>query len=321
MSKAKIKIVYMGTPDFAVLPLQSLLNDDSFEISAVITQPDQKVGRKQLLTPSPLKIFALQQGLTVLQPEEINKNNQILTLLKSLKPDFMIVVAFGQILNNDLLGIAKYGAINIHGSLLPKYRGASPVEEALLNGDNVTGVTFIKMSERLDAGPILLIQRLTIAPQDNVLTLRKKLSLMAATQLPYLLKDIIEGVIQPIEQNNNNATFCRKIKKGNGIIDLNKMSAIQIHNMVRAYTPWPSAYLIADNKRLKILETELTDLQAKNLQPGQTIQLPDQKFALVTKEGALMINKVQLEGKNPTPIQDFLRGNKDFFKKILANPK
>ncbi len=317
MPQKQLKVIYMGTPDFALLPLQALLDDEDFKIEAVVTQPDQKVGRKQLLTPSPVKILALQAEVPVLQPESTRKNPEFITLLKNLKPDFIVVVAYGQILPKAILAIPRFGCINLHGSLLPKYRGASPVEEALLQGDQETGITFMRLAEGLDSGDIWLIQRLTIDPQDNALSLRLKLSQSGAIALPFLLKDIAEGILYPLPQNHAKATYCHKIKKEDGLIDPKTMTAQEIHNRMRAYVLWPSVFLMVHGKRLKILEAEPIPFNKatslKKHTPGEIIASEKNGLALVTKEGLLALKKIQVEGKAPMQIEDFLRGNAKFF--------
>ncbi len=305
----------MGTPLFALPALEVLATDPDFEVQAAVTQEDKKTGRKQLLTFTPVKEAAMKLDIPVLQPPSLKKNADAIALLKGLKPDFVVTVAFGQILSGDVLEIPRYGCVNLHGSLLPKYRGASPVEEALLHGDAETGITFIKMDEKLDSGDILLVQRLHIEQGDNALTLRAKLSALGARLLPYLLKDIKDGLIRPIPQNPAKATYCRKIRKEDGLIDLSKLSAQEIINRIRAYTPWPGCYLIQNGKRLKILEAgyDETSAEALNARPGQ-ILIAAGKLTLGTRKGLLIPHLVQIEGKKAMPVQDFLRGNANFFK-------
>jgi len=238
------------------------------------------------------------------------------SLIKGLKPDFIVVVAFGQILPQEILDIPKDGCINLHGSLLPKYRGASPIEESLLNGDAESGVTFIKMDRKLDNGNILLVQRIEIKPEDNAVTLRAKICIVGAQLLPFLLKDIKEGLITPIPQNHSKATFCRKISKEDGLIDLATMTARGILNRIRAYTPWPQCHLIKNGKRIKIIEAEIDENSdnANQARPGGTLTLAPGKIGLGTKEGLLIPKFIQLEGKKACSVQDFLRGNPEFFK-------
>lgn len=315
----KLKIIFMGTPDFSLPSLQGLIDDPDFEVIAVVTQEDKKIGRKQEMTAPPVKQLGQKYNLPVFQPAKIKGNKDFLELMKSLNPDIMVVVAYGQILPASLLEVPKYGAVNVHASLLPKYRGASPIEAALLNGDPETGVTIMKMTEQLDAGDILDIAKLRIEPKDNAETLTAKLSLLGGKILPYVLKDLAQGEISPIPQSENRASFCHKIEKNDGLVDLSKHTAQEISNRVRAYTPWPSAFLMVDGKRLKLLEIDLDEnLQ---LQPGKIKELGKNSVAIGTKNGAIIPQKVQLEGKKIMTIQEFLTGNRSLLSKLLTNPK
>ena len=312
----KIKVVYFGTPEFAVPPLQGLIEAGDIEVVAVVTQEDKPVGRKQELTAPPVKKLAELDMIPVLQPTTLRKNQEIVDLLKGLDADVFAVVAYGKILPQEIIDIPKYGCVNLHGSLLPKYRGASPVEEALLQGDTQTGITFIKIAPELDAGDILLIQRQVIAPEDTSVTLRQKLSSLGAILFPDLIRNLVDETIIPIPQNAKNATFCHKITKENGLIDIYKESAEQIVNKIRAYTPWPSCYLIVKDKRLKVLEA-IAEPENMAGKPGDILGGKDNMgkptLGLQTVKGALWLQKVQLEGKNATSIQDFMRGNASFF--------
>lgn len=308
----------MGTPEFAVWPLASLAENENFKVLTVITQEDKKVGRKQVLTPLPVKVAAEKYGIPVLQPPSIKNNQEILDLLTKLTPDFIVVVAYGQILPQEMLDIPRYGSINIHGSLLPKYRGASPIEEAILRGETETGLTFIKMTKKMDAGPVMHMQRAPINPIDTAATLREKLSILAGQLVPAVLQDIVDDIAHPIEQNNSKATYCHKISKEDGLIELSNMNAREIQNHVRAYTPWPSCYLMLTDKRLKLLEVKTSDTKAK---PGEVIDLENGTIGIGTKKGCIVPLKVQLEGKAPMQIQDFLRGNKDALNALLTSAK
>ncbi len=315
----KLKIIFMGTPDFALPSLQTLIDDEDFEILAVVTQEDKKIGRKQELTAPSVKQLAQKNGLPVFQPQKIKGNKDFLTLMADLEPDLLVVVAYGQILPENFLEIPKYGAVNVHASLLPKYRGASPIEAAFLHGDKETGVTIMKMEEKLDAGPVLDVAKLTIKPEDNADTLTIKLSLLGGKILPYVLKDLAEGAMHPIPQDESKATFCHKIQKDDGLVDLVKLSAQEINNRLRAYTPWPSVFLMIDGKRLKLLEID-TD-ETMKIQPGIVKELTKNSVAMGTKLGAIIPQKVQLEGKKPMTIQEFLAGNRLLLSKLLTNPK
>lgn len=315
-----IKVVFMGTPEFALAPLASLINADFIDVQAVVTQEDKPVGRKQIIIPPPIKIMALQNGIPVLQPSKIRKNVEFEHALNQLEPDFLVVTAFGKILPQNILDIPKYGAINIHGSLLPKYRGASPVEESLLQGDTETGITFIKMNEKLDAGDVILAERVKILTEDTSETLRKKLSYLAAAQLPFVLKDIIDETVNPLPQNEEFSSYCRKIRKSDGEINLLESTAKEILNKIRAYSIWPKCHIIIDGKMLKILEAEIDEESQCN--PSESHTMPDKKsVGLCTKKGLLIPKKVQLEGKKAVDIQEFLKGNAELFKKLPTKAK
>ena len=318
-----IKIVFMGTPDFSLPPLMALINNDNFDIQSVITQEDKKIGRKQVLTPPPVKILAEEYNIPILQPPSLKRNTELLDLLKGLKLDFIIVVAYGKLLPPEILEIPKFGCINIHGSLLPKYRGASPVEEAILNGNSETGITFIKMEEKLDAGPILMTQRIKIDPSDTSITLRDKLSGASALLLPDLLRDIYNESISPIAQKEENASYCHKIVKDDGEVDLEKNTATQIKNKLRAYTKWPGCYLNLNGKKLKLIEINIdTDsAEAKSTKAKHLIELENNTIGIGTKEGLIIPQKVQMEGKKEMSIQDFLRGNRTLLTELLQSAK
>jgi methionyl-tRNA formyltransferase len=316
----KIKVIFMGTPEFALAPLASLINADFIEVQAVVTQEDKPVGRKQVIMPPPVKVMALQNGIPVLQPSKINGNIEFEHALNQLEPDFFVVTAYGKILPKNILDIPSHGAINIHGSLLPKYRGASPVEEALLNGDPETGVTFIKMNEKLDAGDVIFTERVKILPEDTSESLRKKLSYLAAAQLPFVLKDILDEVINPLPQNEDFASYCRKINKSDGEINLLASTAKEVLNKIRAYSIWPKCHIIINGKILKILKAEIdADYICKPYESHKL--LGKNSIGLCTKKGLLIPQKVQLEGKKETDIQEFLKGNAELFKKLPTRAK
>jgi len=318
---AKLKTVFMGTPDFAVAPLLALAGNPDIKVVAVITQEDKKTGRKQIITQPPVKTAAIKLDIPVLQPSAYHNNNEIINLLKGLKPDFFVVTAYGQILPEKVLEIPRHGCINIHGSLLPKYRGASPIESAIIQGDKETGITFMKMIRKMDAGPIYDIFRLQISDDDTSLTLRQKLSLLAATQLPYVLKDIAFSTIEPIEQDHAKATYCRKITKEDGYADLNKQTAAEIINMIRAYDPWPGCFLVFKDKKIKIIRAESDSNTSSPIKPYEMIEMGKDKIGIGTKKGVLIPQKVQMEGKTPVSIQDFLLGNRNLLVRLLESAR
>lgn len=297
-----MKIIYFGTPQFAVPPLKALSENENCEILAVITQPDKPVGKKQILTHSEVKIAGEQLGLPVFQP----KNKKELTaILKNFKADFYVVIAYGMILSPEILAMPQISCINVHGSLLPKYRGASPIQETLLNGDAVGGITLIKMAEKMDQGPIYLIRKVNIEPNDNFPLLAEKLSNLTAELLPLALEDIMGGILTPIPQNEKNSSYCHKISKQDGLIDWTKTSR-EIINKLHAYTPWPGIYTIIDGKKLNILDAEESTLK---IPPGK-VKIEDNKILFGTQNGSLLVKELQLEGKKPMKSKDFLNGQR-----------
>lgn len=297
-----MKIVFFGTPEIASPILDTLAQIPEFEILSVYTQPDKPSGRKGEITPPPVKVSAEKHGLPVVQP---SSTKELKESLKNTKADFFIVIAYGLIFPKETLNIPKYSTINIHFSLLPKYRGASPIQESLLRGDKETGISIIKMDEELDHGPIILTKRIEIEKDDNLITLSAKLSNLSSQILPLILEDLKEGNLTPIEQNHSNATFCKKIKKSDGEIDWNT-SAEDIKNMIRAYTPWPSVFTEIKGKKLKILKTEIEE-SSKKLNPGK-YKIENSKLKISTKNGYLIPKKVHLEGKKEMDISSFLNG-------------
>lgn len=297
-----MKIVFFGTPEFAVQTLEALAKE--MDVICVVTQPDKKVGRKQILTPPPVKASAEKLGIKVIQPRT---KKELREGLKDIKADFFVVLAFGMILEKEILEMPKYGCINIHASLLPKYRGASPIQEALLNGDKSTGVSIMKMAEKLDQGPVYLLQRIEIEDLDDLETLSRKLQALSAKMTPLVLTDIAEGTLYPLAQIESKATYCKKIEKKDGEINWNS-DAEKIHNMIRAYSVWPCAYTKFNGKEIKILEAKLEKKETKNM-PGKFF-IEDGILKISAKNGNILPKKLQLEGKNPMSDKEFLNGYK-----------
>lgn len=302
-----MKIIFFGTPEIAMETLKILSKVPQIEIMAVITQPDKKVGRKRLLTPPPIKKLAQNLNLKILQPKN---SKELEKMLQPYKADFFVVFAFGMILSEKILKMPEIMAINIHTSLLPKYRGASPIQESLLKGDRETGVSIIKMNKEMDQGDILLIRRIAIEENDNYLTLSQRLAQLSSGLIPFILDDIKEGNLKPIPQNNNLASYCRKITKNDGKIDWNT-TALEIHNKIRAYYVWPIAFTEIGSKKLKILESNYS--LEENMLPG-TFKIQGKILKIGTKEGILLPKIVQIEGKKEMDINSFING----YSKILG---
>lgn len=297
-----MKVIFFGTPQFAVLSLNEL-KKQKIDIAAVVTQPDKPAGRKKVMTKSPVKQCAEDLNLKILQPRN---QKELFDSLKGLKADFFIVIAYGMILSKEILQIPKYSCINVHASLLPKYRGASPIQEALLNGDKSTGISIMKMDEKLDHGPIYLIKKIEIEAKDDLTSLSNKMAKLSGEILPHVLKDIVEGLLIAIKQDEDHqkSSYCRKIKKEDGKINWKKQSAKEVQNMIRAYSPWPGVYTDFKDKKLKILDSETVE---ESLNPGQ-FKVDGKALKIGTAKGVLIPKKVQIEGKNEMDITSFING-------------
>lgn len=297
-----MKVIFFGTPEFAIPALKEL-KKQKIDILAAVTQPDKPAGRKKLMTKSTVKKCAEDLNLKILQPKN---QKELFDNLKGLKVDFFIVIAYGMILSKEILQMPKYACVNVHASLLPKYRGASPIQEALLNGDKSTGISIMKMDEKLDHGPIYLIKRIEIEEKDDLISLSDKMAKLSGEILPRALKDIIEGLIISINQDEDHQkpSYCRKIKKEDGEINWKKQSAEEIKNMIRAYTPWPGVFTDFKNKKLKILESEISK---ENLSPGE-FKVDGKALKIGTVKGVLIPKKVQIEGKSEMDARSFING-------------
>lgn len=304
-----IKIVFLGTPEFSCPFLSQLANDSRFDLLAVITQEDKKIGRKQILTPPPVKQLAIQLNLPIFQTEKLNKDFLIIDKIKELQPDFLVVIAFGQILSTEILAIPKIKAINVHGSILPKYRGASPIEQVLLNGDSKTGLSVMEMVKAMDAGPVYQTYELPISTEDNNQILREKLSKLGSEKLPSTLIEIYNGTLQSHSQIDSEATFCNKISKEDGLINPTIDSAETIFNKYRAFSNWPGLYLKIQNKILKLHKVNISE---QKLPPGK-FQFDNQNIYLGTTTKAIQIVELQLEGKTQQSSKVFLQGNSNLF--------
>ena len=293
-----MRIVFMGTPDFAVNALQSLY-DGGHEIIGVFTQPDKPQGRKMVLTPPPVKVCAESLGLTVYQPKSV-KTSEALDILMSLNPDLIAVVAYGKILPKEILELPKFGCVNVHASLLPRHRGASPIQTAILCGDKVTGVTTQKMDIGVDTGDILLAAKTDILPIDNFETLHDKLAVQGADLLVKTVQGLENGTIIPEKQSEDGVTHASIITKEMGEIDFNK-TANEIDCQIRAFTPWPSAYLFIGGKRVKIINAAVGGSVSEVA--GTVV---DTKNGLTVACGggtSIILNELQPEGKGAMPAK------------------
>lgn len=300
-----MKIVFMGTPDFAVPSLKKLV-ENKYEIAAVFTQPDKKVGRKQVLTPPEVKKTALEYDIPVYQPQTL-KSGEAEEIIKGINPDIIIVIAYGKILPKQILNIPKYGCINVHASLLPKYRGAAPIQWAVLNGDKKTGVCIMQMDEGLDTGDVLNTVETEIGINETSAELFDRLSEIGASALIDTLKDIESGNITPIKQMGDSC-YASMIDKSLSEIDWNK-DAFEIHNKIRGLQTWPCAQTKINGKEVKIHKSVLTDIVSE-LKAGSVYQA-DKKLLVVCGDGkCIEILEIQPSGKKKMDIKSFLAGNK-----------
>ena len=300
----KYRILFMGTPDFAVPTLEALASDSEIEIPLVISQPDSKRGRKMKLTPSPVKQKAMDLGLNVETPEKISTPDYV-DRLDSLDADLILVLAYGQILKQNLLDMLPNKFINIHASLLPRWRGAAPIQRALMEGDKVTGLSFQIMRLKLDSGPIIFEEQVEIMENENSAQLAERLSLLSKDMVCRVVKRHIDGLSLPQEQDESLVTFAKKIEKSEGLIDWSK-SALEIHNKIRGLKWGPGAFTHLEGKRVKVSETFV--LSEGGGAPGEVAQIEEGVLGVSTSDGTLGIKSLQPEGKPPQKIKDFING-------------
>lgn len=332
------RLIFFGTPEFAVPSLKELINSDFCPV-AVVTAPDKSVGRHQTATPPPIKILAQKYKIPALQPERL-KDQNFIEKFKNLKPDLVALTAYRKIIPKEILDIPRWGCLNVHPSLLPKYRGASPIQSAILNGEEETGVAVFKMDEKMDEGPILTQKSLPIEPEETAITLHKKLSELAAQLLmstiekwvtfnamPKKIKDFFS--LQP--QNHQQATYTKILTKQDGKILWNKSSQ-EIARQIRAFAGWPGTYcLLPDGKKLKIIKAiaipettpeiknhlTLKIKQSPTKEYGQVFLTQNNELAVQTSQGSLLVQELQLEGKKLISSREFLNGYPEIVGKVL----
>lgn len=307
-----MKYIFFGTPEFAEIVLDKLI-DAGYVPGIVVCNPDEPAGRKKIIASPPVKILAEKFNIAVLQPENLHDNSEFANLIGKEKPDLAVVAAYGKIIPKEILDIPSHGFLNVHGSLLPAYRGASPIQSAILNGEKETGVTIMKVDEKLDHGSIVSKIVVPILNDDTYESLSRKLAISGAELLIKTIPDYISGKIQPIDQNDSEATFSGIIEKEDGKIDWRK-NAEEIERMIRAFYPWPTAWTNWNDKNLKILEADVIEGSGKN--PGEVF-LKNNEPAVQCKKDILMIKKLQLEGGKILSSKEFLNGHKDFIGSVL----
>ena len=303
---SRIRVCFLGTPHFAEVHLQALLSDPQFEVVGVVTQPDRPAGRKMQLTPSPVKQKAFGASIPVLTPENLRKEPDVFEQIKNWKADVAVVVAFGQILSQEFLDSFKFGAVNVHGSLLPRWRGAAPIQRALEAGDRITGVCLQKMVKKLDAGAIIGERKIELNESINAVELYDLLAVLGCELLKQDLPKYVRGEVELREQDEAQVTYAAKIEKNESELNLN-LPAEKIHNKVRAFAMGPGTFLTVGGKRLKIHKTEVIKTAESALGPGCVYSVSADELILQAGSGGLKLLEVQPESKPRMPVSEFLK--------------
>lgn len=300
-----MNIVFMGTPDFAVPSLKELIKE--FGVKVVFTQPDKPKGRGKKLAMSPVKEVALENNIPVLQPERLKNDSEMVQKLKDMNPDFIVVVAYGQILTKEILDIPKYGCINVHGSLLPKYRGAAPINWAIINGEKESGNTTMFMDVGLDTGDMLLKSKVEITEDMTAGQLHDIMMEDGGKLLIKTIKGLLEGTVAREKQGESSTDYAKMLDKDMAKIDW-KLSNSNIKNYIRGLNPWPVAYTQYDGQNMKVYEAK--ELQEKcSYKPGYILDVSKDGIKVACGEGALMIEKVQFPGGKPMQVSEYIKGH------------
>ena len=305
-----MKIVFMGTPVFGTLVLESLIKE--YDVVGVVTQPDKMVGRKKELTFSPIKKLAIKHGIKVFQPPKIKEEY---SAILEINPDMIITCAYGQIIPKSILDFPKFGCINVHASLLPKLRGGAPIHRAIINGYDKTGITIMYMDEQMDSGDIIETSEIPIMLYDNVGTIHDKLMVLGASLLIKTIPSIVEGTNKRIKQDINEVTFAKIIKKVDEKIDFGK-TKIEVFNQIRGLNPFPGAYSVLDGEIIKIYSSVMIDRDEMSL-CGSIVDITDEEIIVKVMDGLIGITEIQVSGKKKMTVKDYLNGLKD--KKKLIN--
>jgi len=308
-------IIFMGSPQFAVPTLEALARDHT--ILAVFTQPDKPAGRGQQVTAVPVKQWASAHGVPIHQPKSFRKEPQALDVLRDLRPEVIVVAAYGLILPQAVLDVPPLGCLNVHGSILPRHRGAAPIASAILAGDAETGITIMQMDAGLDTGPMLSVAREAIRPDDTTASLSERLSFIGAQLMADTLPKYLSGEIVPQPQPAEGATYSPKIDKADAQIDWRR-PAIEIERMVRAYTPWPGTQTMWNGQMVKVLKAEGRRQEAGS-KLGEVVKLNDGSIGTVTGAGVLVLKEIQLAGRKAMKAEDFVRGQPKFIGAVLSS--
>jgi methionyl-tRNA formyltransferase len=305
VSGGALRIAFFGTPEFAVPTLEALL-DSKNEVVGVVTRQDRPKGRGQRVTETPVKARAIAAGVPVLQPERLDAP-AFLDALAQLRPDLAIVAAYGKILTEHVLAAPGLGLLNVHASLLPRYRGAAPIHRSIINGDRETGVTIMRVVKQLDAGPMLATVRRAIGPDETSEDIEHDLARMGASLLAHTVDALIDGSVVETPQDDSAATYARRLTKEDGIIDWTRR-ALQIHNLIRGLHPWPHAFTFHHGRRLILLRSTVVPGPAGP--PGAVFQSTGDRLHIATGDGVLAIAELQVEGRRPMTPREFLAGHR-----------
>lgn len=300
-----MKVIYMGTPLFSLAPLKAL-KEHGFDIAMLITQPDRRRGRKMQITYSELKTYALENGIEVFQPEDVNSDESI-AKIKDTEADVIVVASYGQIIKEEILYMKKYHSVNIHASLLPKYRGAAPVQAAIINEDEVTGITLMKMAKGLDTGNILMTREIAIADDDTADTLTMKLSNLGAEMIVEYLSGL-DALDEGSPQDDAKSSYVKTIKKEDAFIDFSE-SASKIEHTIRAMQPWPVAFTTYKGNNMKIFKADIVK-DNSDKKAGTILNVNEDGILVKCKDDAIIISEVQMPNKKRMKVSDYIRGNK-----------
>jgi len=303
-----VRVVFFGTPAFAVPSLQALI-DSRHVVAGVVTQPDKPRGRGQKVTPSPVKHAAAARGIPVLQPDRL-RDSGFLDELRNLSPDLGVVAAYGKILPPDVLSLPRLGLINVHASLLPRWRGAAPIHRAILAGDTVTGVTIMRVVQALDAGPMLRVVETPIDPNETSASVESRLASLGADLLVNVIDDMEHGPVAEAPQDEAKVTYAARLSKGESAIDLSRPAA-DVHNTIRGLQPWPLASALLDDRRVRFLESILApdEPSSSAAPPGTVIRIEPDALIVSTGRGAIALRRLQLDGRPVVSVRDFLNGH------------
>ncbi|MBR5515647.1 MAG: methionyl-tRNA formyltransferase [Clostridia bacterium] len=312
-----MRVIFMGTPDLAKTVLEALVKSDN-EVLCAITQPDKPKGRGYELTPPPVKVYALEQNIPVYQPQTL-KNGELQPIIDEYKPDAIIVAAYGKLLPPYIIEFGGYGCINVHGSILPKYRGAAPIQRAIMDGEKTTGITIMKMDNGLDTGDILTIEETDITENDNFETMHDRLAVIGGDLLVKTLKMLEEGNVVPVKQDNTLSNYAKKIEKTDCLIDFNG-DAYYIWCRIRGLSPIPLSFAYLNGKMVKFVDAEYSD-KTYDTEPGTVVSLDNARIGIACKKGSILIKRLLPEGKGRMNATDFINGRRVSLNDVFKSTK